>query len=106
MGAITSDSSNQCWRLGSDGQTNRYTGTDATMHSSSEIHDDAVTLTWCACELCNSVGPRFMTLVRNHREYTVELSPHCCNPGIEYERVGGETQYYDVRPSLRQQIRR
>jgi hypothetical protein len=76
------------------------------MHSSRELHDDAVTLTWCACELCNSVGPRFMTLVKNHREYTVELSSHCCNPGIEAELVSGEAQYCSARPTLQQQIRR
>jgi len=47
-----------------------------------------------------------MTLVKNHREYTVELSSHCCNPEIEGELVSGETRYSSARPPLRQQIRR
>jgi hypothetical protein len=76
------------------------------MHSSREIHDDAVTLTWCACGLCNSVGPRFMTLVKNHHEYTIDLSPHCCNVALEDELVSGEAQHANGRHCLRNQIPR
>jgi hypothetical protein len=49
------------------------------MHSlkTLEIKDEAVKITWCACAVCSAVGPRFMTLIRNH-EYTVELDTHCC----------------------------
>ena len=83
-----------------------YQGTEAMTHPSQEFHDEAVTLTWCACELCNSVGPRSMTLVRNHHEYTVELHSHCCNSEAEEELVCGEAQHSNGRHSLQNQIPR
>jgi hypothetical protein len=81
-----------------------YQRAEAMTHSSKEFHDETVTLTWCACELCNSVGPRSMVLVRNHHEYRVELHSHCCNPGAEEELVCGEGQHSDGRHSQRNQI--
>jgi len=83
-----------------------YQGTEAMRHSYQEFHDETVTLTWCACELCNSVGPRSMTLVRNHHEYTVELYSHCYTPGVEEELVRDEAQHSNGRHSLRNQIPR
>ena len=76
------------------------------MHSPRELHDETVTLTWCTCELCNSVGPRFMTLVKNHHEYTVELSPHCCSLAGEEEHMTGEGRPSSARHYLRNQIQR
>jgi hypothetical protein len=76
------------------------------MHSSRELHDEAVTLTWCTCELCSSVGPRFMTLVKNHHEYTVELNSHCCSLGEEDELVSGDKSRASARQYPRNQIRR
>ena len=76
------------------------------MHSSWEIHDDAVKLTWCACELCNSAGPRLMTLVKNDREYTVELRNNCCNPGVGNELMSGEAANSHHRLSQRNHLRR
>jgi len=75
------------------------------MHSSSGLHDETATLTWCTCELCNSVGPRFMTLIKNQREYTVELSPHCCSLTGEAEHMTGEGRPPSARQHLRNQIR-
>jgi len=83
-----------------------YQGTEAMTHSSQEFHDETVTLTWCSCEFCNSVGPRSMTLVRNHHEYTVELHSHCCNPGVDEDLVCGEAQHSNGHHSLRNQIPR
>jgi hypothetical protein len=81
---------------------------EAAMHSSKELefHDEAVKITWCACELCSAVAPRFMTLVKNHCEYTVELSPQCCDLSVEDEFVSGEARHLRNRPPLRNQIRR
>jgi hypothetical protein len=81
---------------------------EAAMHSSNELElkDEAVKLTWCACELCNAVGPRFMTLVKNHHEYTVELSSQCCDLAVEDELVSSEARYLGNHPPLRNQIRR
>jgi hypothetical protein len=78
------------------------------MHSSKELdlHDEAVKLTWCACELCNAVGPRYMTLVKNHHEYTVDLSSQCCKPGVEDQLVSGEAHHFNGHPPLRNQIPR
>jgi len=47
-----------------------------------------------------------MTLVKNHREYTVELSSRCCNPGVEDELVSGEAPYSNTHLSMQQQMRR
>lgn len=51
------------------------------MHSLKEfsVKDEAVTITWCACALCSALGPRFVTLVRNHHEFTVDLNTQCCD---------------------------
>jgi hypothetical protein len=76
------------------------------MHPSNVLHDDGVTLTWCACEHCSSIGPRFMTLVKNHHEYTIELDSRCCNPGAEDALLSDEAEHYNGRHPLRNQIPR
>ncbi len=43
-----------------------------------ELHEHTVRITWCSCQRCSATGPRFMTLIRNHREYRVELDSQCC----------------------------
>jgi hypothetical protein len=65
------------------------------MHSPTEmeLHDEAVKVTWCACESCCSVGPRAMTIVRHHHEYPVHLNSDCCSLGLEDEIVSGEAEY-------------
>jgi hypothetical protein len=57
------------------------------MHSPKDrqFNPDAVKITWCACELCAAMSPRFMTLVRNRHEYTVDLDTRCCGANIEDE---------------------
>jgi len=74
------------------------------MHSSNsfQLQDDAITITWCNCDLCSAVGPRSMTLIKNQREYELELSAQCCKPaaGDEFLSLRGPP-----RP-LRNQIRR
>ncbi len=45
-----------------------------------EFEAEAVKVTWCACERCNAIGPRQMTVVRNRREYSVTLRFECCAP--------------------------
>jgi len=69
------------------------------MHSSKELelHREAGKVTWCGCEACCAVGPRFMTLVRNHHEYTVALSPHCCEAHIDDEELSGAAPVSDWR---------
>jgi hypothetical protein len=64
------------------------------MHSTSEmdLHDEAVKVTWCACEHCSSIEPRAMTVVKHHREYTISLH-ECRNPGPEDALVSGETEH-------------
>jgi hypothetical protein len=96
-----SDSSNPCWRLAPAVSATRTRAHTPGTQAASSVENDTVTLTWCACELCNSVGPRFMTLVKNHREYTVELSSRCCNPGVEYTLVSGEQQRAAPRYQMR-----
>ena len=77
------------------------------MHSAKElVYDESVKLTWCACEVCSAVGPRFMTLVKNHHEYTVELSSRCCDLAFEDELVSSQARYLSNHPPLRNQIRR
>jgi hypothetical protein len=78
------------------------------MHSSKELelHSDAVKITWCSCEICNATGPRSMTLVKNHHEYTVELSSNCWKPGLEDEIVSGEALYVGGHLPLRNQMPR
>jgi hypothetical protein len=43
-----------------------------------EFEREAVTITWCACERCRSVGPRSITLIKHQREYEIELTSDCC----------------------------
>jgi hypothetical protein len=76
------------------------------MHTSKELglHDEAVKVTWCACEICNATGPRSLTLVRNHHEYTFELNSRCCDAEHEDQLVSGETHRTNGHPSLRNQI--
>ncbi len=47
-------------------------------HENAEFEAQAVKVTWCACERCNAVGPRQMTVVKNKREYSVTLQFECC----------------------------
>jgi hypothetical protein len=78
------------------------------MHSSRELElrEDAVKVTWCACEHCNAAGPKSMTLIRNHHEYTVDLDLHCCTPNDEEECVSGENFLFDGHNRPRGHIRR
>lgn len=69
-----------------------------------DLDSEAVTITWCACELCNAVGPRYMTVVRNRHEYTVELSDHCRGPNAEESLVCDEDLHAAGRPSLRNHL--
>src|SRR6185503_20720679 len=84
----------------------RSHGTEADMQSSNkmELRDEAVKVTWCACESCRSVGPRAMTIVRHHQEYIVPLSSECCPWDLEEGLVSSETEYSHCRPPLRNQI--
>jgi len=45
-----------------------------------------------------------MTLIKNQREYTVELSPHCCSLTGEEEHMTGEGRPPSARHHLRNQI--
>jgi hypothetical protein len=77
------------------------------MHSAIglELQDQAVKITWCSCELCSAVGPRSMTLVRNHHEYKLELSSQCCKPAVDDELLSADARYFGAPRSLRNQIR-
>jgi hypothetical protein len=63
------------------------------MHSSRELNDESVKVTWCACENCSSVGPRIVTLVKHHREYLVSLDADCCTSSDQESLVSGETEH-------------
>ncbi len=78
------------------------------MHSSKglELRDEAVEITWCACEMCGAVGPRSMTLFENQREYQLELSSQCCKPAAGDELVSSEGGYFAAPRPLRNQVRR
>jgi hypothetical protein len=77
------------------------------MHSSKglELQDEAVKITWCSCELCSAVGPRSMTLVKNHHEYQLELSSQCCKLAVGDELLSSDARYFGAPRSLRNQIR-
>ena len=76
------------------------------MHSPEEMElgDDSVKVTWCACENCNSVGPRVLTLVRHHHEYSVQLCSECCPLVPEDTLVSSEAEYSQTHPHLRNHI--
>jgi hypothetical protein len=76
------------------------------MHSAKEmeLHDEAVKVTWCACERCRSVGPRAMTIVRHHHEYEIPLSSDCRSLGLEEELISGESECFRRQPSLRNHV--
>ena len=78
------------------------------MHSSKgmELQDEAVKITWCTCEMCSAVGPRSLTLVKNQREYKLELSSQCCKTAMGDEFVSSEARYFGAPRALRNQIRR
>jgi hypothetical protein len=78
------------------------------MHSSKELdlHDESVKITWCACEICSATGPRSMTLIRNHHEFTVDLNSHCCRVGLEGAILSSDAQFVNGHRSLRNQIPR
>jgi hypothetical protein len=72
-----------------------------------ELNDESVKVTWCACESCNSVGPRTVTLVKHHHEYTVRLDADCCTSSLEEALVSGETEHFGRhRPRLMTHIPR
>jgi hypothetical protein len=71
-----------------------------------KLDSEAVTITWCACGLCNAVGPRYMTVVRNRHEYTVELSDRCGRTGAEESLVCDEDLHSAGRPRLRNHLPR
>jgi hypothetical protein len=78
------------------------------MHASKELDLDAeaVRITWCACERCNAVGPRFMTVIRNRHEYTVQLNDHGRGSNAEETLVHDEDLHTAGRPPLRNQLPR
>jgi hypothetical protein len=78
------------------------------MHASKELELDAeaVKITWCGCEVCNAVGPRYMTVVRNRHEYTVQLNDHCRGSDPEEVLVHGEEQCMVGRHPLRNHLPR
>jgi hypothetical protein len=71
-----------------------------------EFEAQAVKITWCACERCNAVGPRYMTVVRNRHEYTVQLNDHQRRSDPEEPLMHDESQRIAGRPPLRNQIPR
>lgn len=78
------------------------------MHSTKELelHAEAVKVTWCGCARCCAMGPRFMKLVNDQRELTVELSSHCCDSHADYETVSYEKQRFAGRSTARIQTLR
>jgi hypothetical protein len=71
-----------------------------------ELDPEAVKITWCACEVCNALGPRYMTVVRNQFEYTVQLNDHCPGQELEEALVCGENLSRAGHPPLRHQLPR
>ena len=67
-----------------------------------ELHDEAVKVTWCACERCSVIGPHSMTLVKHHHEEFFEFEQDCCSDDLEEVLVSGET----LQRPLRNQIPR
>ena len=78
------------------------------MHASKELElaTEAVKITWRACEQCNAVGPRYMTVVRNRHEYTVQLNDHGRGSNAEEALVCDQDLHVAGRPPLRNQLPR
>jgi hypothetical protein len=72
-----------------------------------ELDPESVKITWCVCEVCNALGPRYMTVVRNRHEVTVQLNDHCRGHDVEEALVCGEETLNSAgRPPLRNQLPR
>ncbi len=53
-----------------------------------ELPIKAMRVTWCICESCGAMGPRFITGVRNDRTFLTRLRRECCQAG--YSRSEGD----------------
>ena len=70
-----------------------------------ELDPESVKITWCACDVCKALGPRYMTVVRNRHEYTVQMNDHCHGHDVE-ALVCGENLNLAGRLPMRSQLPR
>ena len=71
-----------------------------------ELKGEEVSITWGACALCSAVGPRFMKLIRNRHEYTVELDTQCCGLTIRNGTLRNEESLFAMESMRGQRYER